>query len=563
MNLAGTMSGMLEKEEEAADKQIFGHLKHKMSSRQEQNQLIRLYHSLSMNKFEHRRISPERLRAIYGANSTIVKFAMGEGTSRNGSYDPNESPSRHAKTPVHRQSLERMHDQYWTCAQKVLVDTVAFGELDSALGKYYSIDMLRKHNAAVKIQRFVRRRLDTVLLYERSMCALDAAATRRIINMNKAKDEILKDLQSKDAEKGLTERPRKMSSRRKNTFVTSGGDDFGKFTREKSQRLSSDMSRHSSIATERSQLAHLALSREGEFGEQEEVHCKTASPLRPRSGTSNWSKKDQISRSSYSDALGGNGTGKVIHNKSRSDVHVRIPVPDYLRPFPVRAAQSSRPSSPDAYSRCLSTQDTGHQLVSPVEPKKPLLSIDIDPNLNGTSDPSTDLLGPLATADSACTVATNEQLLEENSDAAPLPPQAADELHRPLEASIAMQQLAPPSQQSSQVPFAVMTASNSNSSSKKKKKVSMSSNESTHHKVAVPGTTLTPHYSAQEAGVQRLGKTWANPHGLPDDVFVDMQRGVSLTTGLQFLRSMSADPKLYVSVSRKERSAWMQARVKG
>jgi hypothetical protein len=632
------MNGMLDKEEDVAEKQIYERLRHKMSSRQEQTQLVKLFQTIAKNDFQSRsRVSPERLRAIYGADSTIVKVAMGDRSTRTAGDDQSESASRFARSAGGTragQSLEKMQEYYWQCAQKVLVDTRVCGELESSMAKYYGIDALRKQTAAIKIQRFVRRHLDTLLLYERSMRTLDAAANARIANKARAKSEILEGLEK---ERSAREQERERGPRR-NSFnrapalsahlssssLEKDRTDISGSSRRKSKWMVRSMSKRASTGASsqpsRPDSALPFLTKNESIGATSSEHARSSidaasfgdeqptdrgafsGHMQPAS----WARQSSSMRAEttekktaeYLQDSGFRGYNPPLKFVSPSTGDVRMPTPDYMQPFQVVRSPKSRERS----SRERASQT---RLSSPTPPQHrgatPLISARTVPSTAPTTPQGT-VSPPLFERVPSDRESKRGVLVGEATGHLEDTHRSRTEQHISTEHANE-----PPTEISNIVPSFCSNVNDSNNSwlgpdsQYDPNHAAMISGQSSsavddrrmsapslhHHGASIvaegdrprTGLPLQEHRSermqeyraarrhdghGKEArrvkAMERLGKSDQNPHGLPADVFEDMQKHVSLTTGMQFLRAMATDPKMFAPVSRADKKAWKERR---
>lgn len=163
-------------------------LKHKQSEQLEQEHIMQLFHRISLKGFK-----PSQRHYSTGYDSSDEDKEEDVNMGRISIEDnlKSESPDHSVKirssylspTKTRRRSLkliekdfpvDKMRDDYWRCAQKILVSTHAWAQLDTVMDKYYNgPDRKLKEHAAIVIQTFLRRRCKFSGMMKRRMHVLD------------------------------------------------------------------------------------------------------------------------------------------------------------------------------------------------------------------------------------------------------------------------------------------------------------------------------------------------------------------------------------------------------
>jgi len=181
------------------DATVFNSLHRKLDNSENQAYLIQRYRDLQHQNFGRFMNPLHFLSALYGRDSPVVRFKM-ESIQRHLREEADEvgdtpffakdGDSNHVEA---KDPLERTHDEYWTTAQKVLLDTKTWTELPSAMNTYYYRDRGRKMKAALVLQKWIRRFLNATFDYERAMKKVDVVARTKLQDKLIARKKFLSD----------------------------------------------------------------------------------------------------------------------------------------------------------------------------------------------------------------------------------------------------------------------------------------------------------------------------------------------------------------------------------
>uniref|UniRef100_A0A7S3MDG9 Uncharacterized protein n=1 Tax=Spumella elongata TaxID=89044 RepID=A0A7S3MDG9_9STRA len=137
---------------------------------------------------------------IYGANSNIVRYKafVLESQQSDDALEYNHANHHNqdnswSTEEQHKSLIERLHDQYWNSAQRVLVNTQSWQELPSAMAPYHRHDRQKKVQAALVLQRWIRKYLSTTFDFARAMKRVDAMARKKLQEKLIARRKLLVD----------------------------------------------------------------------------------------------------------------------------------------------------------------------------------------------------------------------------------------------------------------------------------------------------------------------------------------------------------------------------------
>lgn len=175
---------------ELTDESLFSNqLSRKMHQKENQEYLLNTYRQLGTKQF-HSNYNPLKfLGKIYGPDSNIVRYKAfvlerNESEVPCGLYEQSQQAQHGSKDShpddVHKTSTERAHDDYWNSAQRVLVDTKSWVQLPSAMTKYYKGDRTKKIRAAMVLQKWIRKFLNSTFDFERAMKRIDQVARNKL-----------------------------------------------------------------------------------------------------------------------------------------------------------------------------------------------------------------------------------------------------------------------------------------------------------------------------------------------------------------------------------------------
>jgi hypothetical protein len=175
---------------------LHGQMRRKAHGVENQEYLLSKYKELGTKNF-HSNYDPTKfLSHIYGRDSNIVKyktFVLQRNEqdyttslydhSHSSVYDPNRfdpSYSAYGEEMAPKSAIEVAEDAYWNNAQKVLVDTKSWVELQSSMTQYYKVDRAKKIRAAQVLQKWIRRFLMSSFNFERKMKHIDTTARTKL-----------------------------------------------------------------------------------------------------------------------------------------------------------------------------------------------------------------------------------------------------------------------------------------------------------------------------------------------------------------------------------------------
>lgn len=170
-------------------------LSRKMHSNENQEYLLSTYKQLGAKQF-HSSYNPLKfLSNIYGPQSNIVRYKAfvlerNESEVSCSMYAQSQQAQAHtgggrgdqtsAEQEAAKSTAERLHDDYWSSAQRVLLDTKSWVQLPSAMAQYYTGDRSKKIRAAIVLQRWIRRFLNATFDFERAMKKIDQTARNKL-----------------------------------------------------------------------------------------------------------------------------------------------------------------------------------------------------------------------------------------------------------------------------------------------------------------------------------------------------------------------------------------------
>jgi hypothetical protein len=160
-------------------------LRRKMHGQENQKYLLDQYRRLGAKQF-HSNYNPTKfLSHIYGKDSNIVLYKAYvldrqqsddyNNRSKNTQNETNMSAEDAQKTHI-----ERLHDAYWSSAQRVLVDTKTWVDLPSAMSQFYKADRQKKVRAASVLQKWIRKFLSSTFDFARAMKKVDTMARKKL-----------------------------------------------------------------------------------------------------------------------------------------------------------------------------------------------------------------------------------------------------------------------------------------------------------------------------------------------------------------------------------------------
>ena len=151
-----------------------GPLHFKQSQFLNQKHLIHLYSEQAANAFS-RQPSIDFIKNLYGKHSLIYKKkkeVLNIRATQTGIVKP---PTRTVEI-ADQTALNEYLDDYWQASQSLMVPTEVWAQLSVSMRQYYKMDLVKKIEAVVTIQRAVRRWLSTRFHFGRKFSALDKAA---------------------------------------------------------------------------------------------------------------------------------------------------------------------------------------------------------------------------------------------------------------------------------------------------------------------------------------------------------------------------------------------------
>jgi len=161
-------------------------LHRKLHNNENQKYLMETYRNLGAKQF-HSNYNPTKfLSHIYGPGSNIVRYkAFVLERQQSEDYFDRTNAKHHGDSymsadDAQKTHIERLHDQYWSSAQQVLVDTKTWMGLPSAMAYYYKNDRLKKIRAASVLQKWNRKFLSSTFDFERAMKKVDATARNKL-----------------------------------------------------------------------------------------------------------------------------------------------------------------------------------------------------------------------------------------------------------------------------------------------------------------------------------------------------------------------------------------------
>ena len=178
-------------------------LHHKRNEHDGMVHLHNLYSTLSKNKFRDHRTTQlpiyswRGLEAIRSAPSSPSRGYFFQNKTKSADLKENQESfgnSLNDRVIV----FEKLEEEYWNLAQKVLLTCDAWVELTSAMKIYFDIAYDRTLKAVVIIQKFVRRKCNFSRLFHRSMRLADDATTMRLLMMDSWKQEFQYKLMIRD-----------------------------------------------------------------------------------------------------------------------------------------------------------------------------------------------------------------------------------------------------------------------------------------------------------------------------------------------------------------------------
>ncbi len=163
-------------------------LKHKVSQSAEQVHLLQKYKSLERSGFERQISSPQFLRKVYGKDSSIPLYTE---------ESLQKSQFRSSSDPSHSNEKEscllgfNVESDYWDQAQRLLVPAQSWMELPKVMASYHDRDRSKKAQAAQVLQGFVRKNIDKIFSFPRSMKKIDKVAREKLEEKDQVRKQIL------------------------------------------------------------------------------------------------------------------------------------------------------------------------------------------------------------------------------------------------------------------------------------------------------------------------------------------------------------------------------------
>jgi hypothetical protein len=165
----------------------------KLTGDANQEYLLQRYQELGRKYFKSSYDPTKFLSHIYGRKSNIVRYKAfviesqeheisSSFSARRTQAQPQFSLSgdTHAHTAEEKSAMEIAHDQYWSDAQRVLVDTRSWSELPSSMMPYIRGDRKKKIKAAMVLQKWIRKFLNSTFDFERAMKKIDSMARTKL-----------------------------------------------------------------------------------------------------------------------------------------------------------------------------------------------------------------------------------------------------------------------------------------------------------------------------------------------------------------------------------------------
>ncbi len=158
-------------------------LNHTLEFETQQQYFVCKFAAMSARNFELISNSPGFLLSVYGDDSNIYKFRrqvmflhakqhQGEKVKKDEIKEVNSVPLT---------VMEQHGVDYWNTAQKLLVNTKVFTELDYSMRKYYKIDFKKKNRAARVLQRSFRKFIrDRMLSFPMMMREVDVKVVQKL-----------------------------------------------------------------------------------------------------------------------------------------------------------------------------------------------------------------------------------------------------------------------------------------------------------------------------------------------------------------------------------------------
>lgn len=155
-------------------------LKHKASAKSEQEYLYQLYKKLESEGFQSKSGSVAFLSKTYGPQSPIVLFKS-NGLSPTKFREGSTFISTTKSNPVEGPSqLDKLEDKYWAVAHRLLINTKSWGELPQIMEEFEQRDIVRKLQATIVLQKWIRKHLEKRFNYERAMRKVDRRARTKL-----------------------------------------------------------------------------------------------------------------------------------------------------------------------------------------------------------------------------------------------------------------------------------------------------------------------------------------------------------------------------------------------
>eukprot|EP00600_Ochromonadales_sp_CCMP1393_P014448 CAMPEP_0174996962 /NCGR_PEP_ID=MMETSP0005-20121125/690_1 /TAXON_ID=420556 /ORGANISM="Ochromonas sp., Strain CCMP1393" /LENGTH=1016 /DNA_ID=CAMNT_0016251437 /DNA_START=254 /DNA_END=3301 /DNA_ORIENTATION=+ len=169
------------------DANVFNNLRRKLDISENQAYLVKRYHDMHDKQFLYGYDPTKFLSFVYGPRSNIVQLKT-ITLSKQG-FIGAEQKAKQAEALLSGRELapelvvdpiEKAHDEYWDNAQRVLLHTKSWVELPSAMNAFYSTDRSKKISAALVLQKWIRKFLNSTFDYERAMKKVDLAARTKL-----------------------------------------------------------------------------------------------------------------------------------------------------------------------------------------------------------------------------------------------------------------------------------------------------------------------------------------------------------------------------------------------